>query len=164
MKWFYIGLGIVAAFALTVIIIGLLLPVKHIASASKIYNATPEKIWVLIITIAEYPSWRRELKGVEILDKKSWKEIDNYGKTITYKIIESKRNEKLITRIVTQDLPFGGSWTFQLKALPAGTQLKITENGEVYNPFFRFISRFFMGHDYTIKRYLHHLRKRVLEH
>lgn len=32
----------------------------------------------------------------------------------------------------------------------AGTRVTITENGEVYNPLFRFVSRFLMGHTSTI--------------
>jgi hypothetical protein len=35
----------------------------------------------------------------------------------------------------------------------SGTELTITENGEVYNPLFRFVSRFIMGHAATIEKY-----------
>jgi len=34
------------------------------------------------------------------------------------------------------------------------TTLRITENGEVYNVIFRFVSRFVMGHSATIDKYL----------
>jgi hypothetical protein len=32
--------------------------------------------------------------------------------------------------------------------------LSITENGEVYNPAFRFVSRYIMGHAATVDAYL----------
>ena len=35
-----------------------------------------------------------------------------------------------------------------------GLRERITENGEVYNPLFRFVSRFVMGHTRTIDTYL----------
>ena len=45
--------------------------------------------------------------------------------------------------------------------IPRGdsTTLRITENGEVYNPVFRFVSRFVFGHSATIEKYLADVRK-----
>jgi hypothetical protein len=43
----------------------------------------------------------------------------------------------------------------------AGSELRITEEGEVYNPIFRFVSRFIMGHTATIDSYLSAVRKRL---
>jgi len=36
----------------------------------------------------------------------------------------------------------------------AGSRVRITEHGEVYNPVFRFVSRFIMGHSSTASAYL----------
>jgi hypothetical protein len=36
----------------------------------------------------------------------------------------------------------------------AGSRVRITERGEVYNPVFRFMSRFVMGHSATARAYL----------
>lgn len=41
------------------------------------------------------------------------------------------------------------------------TPLAITEDGEVYNPLFRFVSRFLMGYDSTIDTFLRDIAKRV---
>jgi hypothetical protein len=35
-----------------------------------------------------------------------------------------------------------------------GSTLTVTERGEVYNPVFRFVSRFVMGHTATINSFL----------
>ena len=51
--------------------------------------------------------------------------------------------------------------TFELAAAGTGTRLTITERGEVYNPLFRVMSRFILGHTATIDRYLADLRARV---
>jgi hypothetical protein len=69
-----------------------------------------------------------------------------------------------VGRIADSNLPFGGSWTYELA--PAGdgeTTLRITEDGEVYNPIVRFVSRFVMGHDATIKQYLSAVGTRFTE-
>ncbi len=39
----------------------------------------------------------------------------------------------------------------------ATTQVRITENGEVFNPIFRFVSRFVIGQHRSIENYLHAL-------
>jgi hypothetical protein len=70
----------------------------------------------------------------------------------------------LVGRIADTNLPFGGSWTYELTPGAVGqTKLTITEDGEVYNPIFRFVSRFVMGHEATINRYLSDVGKRFPE-
>jgi hypothetical protein len=72
-------------------------------------------------------------------------------------------NKRLVTRIADPSLPFGGQWTYEI--LPAGdsTTLRITEDGEVYNPVFRFASRFIFGHSATIEDYLRDVARRFGE-
>jgi hypothetical protein len=62
--------------------------------------------------------------------------------------------KRLVGRITDTSLPFRGSWTYVLQSEGTGTRLSITENGEVYNPIFRFMSRFVFGHTATMERYL----------
>jgi hypothetical protein len=83
-----------------------------------------------------------------------WRETDKHGQTITYEAIESIPPHHLVTRIADPNLPFGGTWTYEI--VPAGSSctLTITENGEVYNPLFRFVSRFIMGQTATLDAYL----------
>jgi hypothetical protein len=64
---------------------------------------------------------------------------------------------RMVTRIADPDLPFGGGWTFELEPADGpqgGTSVRITEDGEVYNPVFRFVSRFVLGHTRSMERYL----------
>ncbi|HUD13497.1 MAG TPA: hypothetical protein VMQ56_07565, partial [Terracidiphilus sp.] len=58
---------------------------------------------------------------------------------------------------------YGGSWSFVLEPANGGTRLTITEDGEVYNPVFRFVSRFVMGQTATQDAYLRALEKAVGE-
>ena len=46
-------------------------------------------------------------------------------------------------------------------ALGAGTVVTITENGEVYNPLFRFMAHYVFGHEGTIETYLRQLSERL---
>ena len=73
---------------------------------------------------------------------------------ITFEMETVEAPTKIVTRIADKTLPFGGSWTYDLSPDGGGTRLVITENGEVYNPLFRFMSRFVFGHTATIERFL----------
>lgn len=45
----------------------------------------------------------------------------------------------------------------------SGSRLTITENGEIYNPVFRFVSRYVIGQTSTIDKYLTDLAPRLGE-
>jgi hypothetical protein len=64
-------------------------------------------------------------------------------------------------RIADPDLPFGGTWTFEITPSDSGSDIVLTENGEIYNPLFRFMARFVFGYEGTIEQYLEDLRKKL---
>jgi hypothetical protein len=76
-----------------------------------------------------------------------WRETDKHGQSITYEATESVPLHRLVTQIADPKLPFGGTWVYEI--VPAGdsSTLTITENGEVYNPLFRFVSPLHHGTD-----------------
>jgi hypothetical protein len=67
----------------------------------------------------------------------------------------------MVTRIADQGLPFGGRWTYELAPSNAGTRVVITEDGEIYNPIFRFMARFVFGYAGTLETYLSQLQARM---
>ena len=69
--------------------------------------------------------------------------------------------QKLMTRLAAKDLPFSGTWTYEIAPDNQGTTLTITEHGEVFNPVFRFISRFVIGHTAQIDKYFDSLGTRL---
>ena len=72
-----------------------------------------------------------------------------------------ERPSLLVARIADPSLPFGGTWTYRIVPAAAGSQVTITEDGEVYNPFFRFMSRFVFGHAATIEEFVKNLEARA---
>lgn len=159
MRYTIIAVGVVLGLIIIVAAIGWSLPVKHHASAERTYRATPTALFGLITDVKSFPEWRSDVKSVEILPedngRQSWQETTRNGPPITYVVEQSIPNRLLVGRIANTDLPFGGSWTYELTPSGDGlTVLRITEDGEVYNPVFRFVSRFVMGHDSTIRQYL----------
>ncbi|MFQ5750872.1 MAG: SRPBCC family protein [bacterium] len=157
MKWVLIVPGVIVGLVALMALIGALLPKNHIASRSAKYKKSADDIWFTITDFAAAPSWRTDLKGIEKLSERDghevWVEISKHGR-MPFQVTEFEPPNRLVTEIIADKLPFGGSWTFEISELDSGSLLTITENGEIYNPIFRFMARFIFGYHRTIKNYL----------
>jgi len=146
-----------AALVCVVLLIGALLPSKHVASREIVLNRMPDEVYATVREFASWPSWRTDLKSLEMLDavdgRPRFREDSTNGQ-ITYEVVEDVLGAKLVTRIVDQDLGYFGSWTYVFQRADSGTLMRITENGEVPNVLFRFMSRFVFGHTATMEAYL----------
>ena len=114
-----------------------------------------------ITDVQAFPSWRSDVAAVQLLatsPRLRWTEQGPEG-SITFEVAEFSPPAKLVSRIADADLPFGGTWTYDLRGAGGETTLTITERGEVYNPVYRFVSRFVLGHRATIDRYLSDLER-----
>jgi hypothetical protein len=150
MKWLiYSGLAIVTIAAI-VVLIGALLPKKHVASRKILVHAPPSDVFALIAGPSDWRGFKYELL-MELPLK--WRETDSSGDVIAYERVETIAPKRIVNRIADPKLPFGGSWTYEIAPSGTGSELTITENGEVYNPLFRFVSKFIMGHTATIEKY-----------
>jgi uncharacterized protein YndB with AHSA1/START domain len=156
-------LALVVGMGLLVVIIGYLLPVRHEATVSATIPAAPEAVWAVLTDPASYPKWRGDVTSVDVLPTDSghvaWREQGRNG-AIAFVVEEAERPARLVTRITDKSLPFGGSWEYLVTGEGAGSRVQITEHGEVYNPVFRFVSRFIMGHSATVSAYLKALAAR----
>ena len=151
MKWLWVGLLTVAAIFGIIAGIGVLLPQNHSATRSSHFHQPPQAVWDVI---TGPPTWRPGIKSFENLPPRNghrtWKEIDAHGNSVTYEAIEETPPFRLITRIADPHLPYGGMWVHEISPEPGGSMLQITENGEIYNPIYRFMSRFVFGYAATI--------------
>jgi uncharacterized protein YndB with AHSA1/START domain len=157
---FIVGAAI-ACLVLVAAIAGYALPKAHVASRNARLAAAPERVFAVLTDVDRYPAWRSDVRTVEVIAREPlrWREHGSNG-AITFEVQESSAPTRLVTRIADTSLPFGGTWTFALSAAAErGTAVTITENGEVHNPIFRFMSRFVFGHSATVERYLSDLRR-----
>lgn len=144
--------------------IGATLPVAHIATVTATVDASPEVVWGLITDIKGFPTWRSELSEVRLVDdpqgRLSWVEVSKFGELpLTAETTDAPH--MLTARISGKDLQFGGTWSWEIEQKGAKTEVTITENGEVYSPLFRFMSKFIFGHDTTLKNYARQLEAKL---
>lgn len=162
MKYVLIAAAVLGAIALIVVGVGWTLPRAHRATNEATFKTTAQSLYQLITDVDRFAEWRSSVKRVERLPDSAgrtrFREEGGDG-TILYEVESSVPNQRLVTRIADPTLPFGGSWTYELIPRGDSTTLRITENGEVYNPVFRFVSRFVMGHGATMDKYLNDVRR-----
>ena len=158
MKIFLVALGVIAILVVLLIVTGYTLPVKHRAHVQGTIGAAPERVYALITDVAAFPSWRTGLRSVEELPatdgKRRWRELSGNG-TMPFVVESTDPPARLVTRIDSKSLPFGGTWTFEVHPTADGkTSLDITEDGEIYNPIFRLVSKLFIGYEGSMKQYV----------
>jgi hypothetical protein len=163
MRWIlWIGAGL-AVVVLIVVVVGAMLPKAHTASRTVRIAMPPDALFVTLSDVDRYQSWRPDVKSLQRLPdrdgKPAWIE-DAGGMKIPLHFERMERPSLLVSRIDGSDLPFGGSWTYQIVPAAGGSDLTITENGEVSNVLFRFMSRFVFGHHATMDGFIKHLQAR----
>ena len=141
-----------------------ILPKDHIAGVRARYKASPETIYAAITDVARGADWRTGLKNVTVLQTKplKWVEDAKWGK-ITMVMDEATSPKKVVTRIADTSQGFGGTWTFEIAPDGTGSIVTITEIGEVYNLFFRFMSKFVFGYYRALEGYASDLGRRFGE-
>jgi hypothetical protein len=139
--------------------IGAMLPLRHSAMRRARYKASPDALYAVL---AGPPDWRTGVKNYGVLGemngRKQWWEEDSHGQKVTFELVEARPPERLQVKIADPGLPFGGTWTFDIAADRAGgSELRIREDGEIYNVIFRLMARLFFGYTSSIEGYLRDL-------
>ena len=67
----------------------------------------------------------------------------------------------MVRAIAADTESFSGGWAMDIGEFGEVTSLTITETGAIDNPFFRFLSRYILGHTASIDRYLTALGKKI---
>jgi uncharacterized protein YndB with AHSA1/START domain len=154
---------LVVGVALIAVAIGYMLPQNHVATRTALIPAPADSVWKAITDVAAYPAWRSDVKDVEMVASPSGRTAWREGAgddVIPMEVVESEQPTRLVVRIASDSLPFGGAWTYRLSPEGTGTRITITEAGAVYNPIFRFVSRYITGHTKTMDDYLRALGRK----
>ena len=169
MRWLTVVGGLVGLLVLLIgvtALVGSRLPREHVASRRALIHRQPAEVFAAVRDFARHPEWRRDVKTVALLGETNgrlrFREEGAHG-SMTMEVVEEVPGVKLVTRIADEDLPFGGSWTYELRPVEGGTEIAITERGEVKPAIFRALSKYVFTHHRTIELYLRALGTRFGE-
>lgn len=160
LKMVGIAAALLGLVVLIVVGVGSTLPVEHTATLSDTVSAPLPEVWLAVTDVERYPSWRSGVERSEWLTDgdgsgvgRRWQEDGPEG-PLTFEIEEMWREERLVTRIADEGLPFGGRWIYAFEPIDGGVVVTLTEEGEVYSPIYRFVSTYVIGHERTMRGYL----------
>ena len=163
--WLIALLAILVLIGVLVLGIGSMLPKEHHVTRRAHINRSPSEIWEVVTDFAGQPEWRMDVRSVKRLPDQNgrqvWQETDKRGRPWMIETVESVAPRRLVRRIANVNSVFGGTWTYEIGEYGEVTAMTVTEDGEVYNPVVRFMSRFLVGHSATIEQYLRALGTRL---
>lgn len=158
--------GVIILAVLLMAVIGAFLPREHSASRTILLHKSPESVYAVARDFESMPKWRDDVSAVVVKTgaqgQVQFREEGKHG-AVNYELTEDVPARRMVTRITDTDLGYAGKWTYVFAAEGSNTRVTITEDGEVSNVFFRFLSRFAFGHTATIDAYLISLGKQFGE-
>jgi uncharacterized protein YndB with AHSA1/START domain len=162
LRWaVYAAIGLVIAVGVAALV-GLALPVAHQARRTAVVPGPQGEVFAAITDFARHPEWRTGVSRVTVEGGGVGARVREENRTgsLSYRVERLEAPSRLVMRIVDESA-FGGTWTYELRPVAAGTEVTITEDGEIYNPIFRVVARFVLGYHAAIDEYLADLRRRT---
>jgi hypothetical protein len=87
-----------------------------VVARSPTFKASHERLFTLI---ADSQDWRPDDRSCELITaddgKQFQKETSKHGQTVLYELKESRPKMAIERRIATENLPYGGTWSFALE-------------------------------------------------
>ena len=160
---------VIVAFILLVSVVALIgsrLSKSHTVTRSIFLRQSLQNVYDVIRDFSSAPMWRSDVKRIEVQTQPDGKiHFREEGKNgaVNYELAEDVPGERMVTRILDTDLGYSGKWTYVFASENGGARVTITEDGEVSNPLFRFMSRYVFGHTATLDAYLSSLARRFGE-
>jgi uncharacterized protein YndB with AHSA1/START domain len=166
MRWILLVLAVLVGIAVAVWIVGVFLPREHTARMAIVLGAAPDRVWTIVSDVADTARWRTDVTRVEVQSSPGeplrFTEHSKYG-AIPFQVVSQTPPERQVVRVIDDDQPFGGTWTWELFPEGSGTRLTITENGFVRNPMFRVMRATFFSPTTSLDIYLRALAKALGE-
>jgi len=159
--------GIVVLIVLGAYADGATMPVDHSVSVTGTVAAPPEKVFALIANIAAGATWRPEVKSVEVLPSDNTRDawIEDLGsgekmKFLALTTVPPDAGGHALRKVETKEPAYGGTWTYDLSPgpTPDTTTLKITEDGYINPPIYRFMMAHIFGSTKNLNDYMTHIQ------
>jgi hypothetical protein len=159
-----LALGVVIVVVVAAVMVaGARAPLRHVARVSVVLRSGPDAVWSVVSDIGAWTSWNASVKSVRRLADRDghavWA-VESGGHVLPSEVLEARPpgegGGRLVTRIADDQLPFGGTWTWEIVSSTndSSTRVSIVEDGVIKSVVFRGVARLFLGYTRTSSAYL----------
>lgn len=116
----------------------------------------PYDVEIFELEISAFFVWLSMPPGTALVD------AENAIKSLDLEVEIFDPPRRMCTRVLDDDIPFGGTWTWELSPEEGGCRVRITEEGFVESAVLRYLARA-AGHGVTMEEHLKALGQRLGE-
>jgi uncharacterized protein YndB with AHSA1/START domain len=157
-RWLWIILGVVIGLPMIAFVVGSFLPRDHVVQMTIDFAAPPAQVWALVSDFPGTPKWRHDVTSIRVDPAGSGGPIRFTESTsqgdVPFEVVSQEPPRRQVVRVVDDDQPFGGTWTWVLEPRDTGTRLTITEAGFIKSPIFRTMGVLFFSPADTLNDYM----------
>ncbi|HWB31963.1 MAG TPA: SRPBCC family protein [Acidobacteriaceae bacterium] len=139
---------------------GARMPATHEVSVTGVVPAPVDKVFAMITDVKDGNVWRPEVKSVTTLmpdhGRDHWVEHLGHGQYMTFLAVQTVPPTLRQVKLDEPRAAYGGTWTYELSPGPtaASTMLKITEDGYINPPIYRFVMAHIIGPTKNLDDYM----------
>lgn len=157
-----IGLALFA-----VLVYGATVPTQHRAASMARFGQSRQDLWAALADFPGQAAWRADVDRVEPLPERDgrpvWLFHTGHG-SFPCMVTEVEEGRLLtVTTPPDAELPWSGSWTWQISGADGGHAVTVIEDGEIHNPFFRGLTALVFGYHATMDEFLVELGRKFGE-
>ena len=147
-------------------VVGRLLPASFRAQSSETIDASPGKLWTILVNHAQEKDWRSDLIAIDKVSgagsQQVWREIRRGGLTLQLKTVESDAPHRLVREIVNSK-ELGGRITCEIEPVrEESSRLTVTEEIEVKKPWRRIKMQLLSSKSAHVEQFVHDVKQRAI--
>jgi hypothetical protein len=165
MKRLLIFSAVLVGFLLLVTMAGAGMKAQHVAKASRLYAAPPERVWTALLSIRQLPLDRSDLANIESPIEKNRvpASLEILGSPIRIEAPTQRPPVELVVKTVEPGLAYSGTWTIVLTPEDDKTRVTIVEDATIRSRALRFFVRTILGDDVLLEGIFRAVRRKLSE-
>ena len=165
MKRLLIFSAVLVGFLLLVTMAGAGMKAQHVAKASRLYAAPPERVWTALLSIRQLPLDRSDLANIESPIEKNRvpASLEILGSPIRIEAPTQRPPVELVVKTVEPGLAYSGTWTIVLTPEDDKTRVTIVEDATIRSRALRFFVRTILGDDVLLEGIFRALTRKLSE-
>jgi len=165
MKRLLVVCGVLVGLFLLVIVAGASMKAQHVARASRLFAAPPERVWTALLSIRQLPFDRSDLANIDSPVEKNRMpaSLEVLGSPIRIEAPTQHRPVQLVVKTVEPGLAYSGSWTIVLAPEGDTTRVTIVEDATIRSRALRFLVKTILGDDFLVESVFRAINRKLSE-